>query len=196
MYIRQLWTHDMTRNRYGGSRKNLIIAAPSESFFGSDGIEFLSTSSAFSSCPSLRVGPYLPRLGRITQMATTRHPAIRPALARTPFWNPTRPLKRLLSIIGCSVPPSDDPLATMLMTSARRWGFLKYCASSAIDGTYERPEPAPTPIACARKTWMGNEHYYPRSSTGIPGSIVVAWTKRAWIDWKHRWQNRLSQHCN
>jgi hypothetical protein len=63
-------------------------------------------------------------LSRVRAIAITSRAKLRPALARTPLWNPTEPWNRRLSMMGCSIPPKDEPEAAIPKAKVRR--CLKY----------------------------------------------------------------------
>jgi hypothetical protein len=85
----------------------------------------------------------------MSKHAMIYNPVISPAFALVALANPIFP-RVLLSIIGWTTLPRDDPAATKVMTELRR--LLKYCDMSETEGTYSMPAPIPAPIACVKKT--------------------------------------------
>ncbi len=72
-------------------------------------------------------------LVRIVRRPMSKHPAMRPPLARTPLANPTEPWKKLFSMIGYTTAPSDPPEVTIPMAKAR---FREKCWETiAMPGT-------------------------------------------------------------
>jgi hypothetical protein len=81
--------------------------------------------------------------------AVKRNKLINPALARTPLAKPRGPLMRLFSMIGWMIAPSDEPVATNVITSVRL--RRKWCEIIAMLGIYMSPDAIPKP-----KPWDKN----------------------------------------
>ena len=81
--------------------------------------------------------------------ASRSMPAISPALARTELPKPRDELRVLLSIMGWTTAPTDEPEATIAIASTRR--LWNQCDITATDGTYSNPAPRPAQIP-----WLSN----------------------------------------
>lgn len=99
------------------------------------------------------LGRFFGYFARIMSAPRTCKPDTMPALARTLLAKPRLDLKRLLSMMGCTIPPTEEPDATMHIVRDRMCGEGKCCATTATAGMYVRPAPSPIATPCERKIY-------------------------------------------